>query len=511
MKLPKIWSRDISCKVCFFIILLAGIAIRAWRFGAIPGDLNQDEAYGGYEAYCILHYGADSWGYRFPVYLTTWGSGMSALNTYLMIPFVALFGLKIWVIRIPNLLIGCLTIPAAYSITRDISNRKAALFAAALVAISPWHIALSRWGLDCNLAPGFLLFGLCFFLKGLKKPKYFILSALMYGLSLYCYATIWPFVPLLLALQIGYGVWTRQIRLQWETMLSVLVLFLLALPLMLFVAVNIGLIDEILLPFLSIPRLSQMRSSEIGFSDPLGNLWHLKNILVSQTDGIASNTTDHSGIFYYITLPFFVLGFYYLVRQSLSGFLKRRYEGLAFLLIQLLVSFVQAALIYTNINRINSLFLPMILTSGIGICWLCDVMDRKMYAILIAAYAVLFVRFGNYYFTEYDYVLWPLYNKGLAASVETALSMDGTIYITPYLSHSQILFLSQTDPKVFQETVIWKDPTNTQSFDRFVLEIDTENLDEEGIYIFDYRYDTAIFTNAGYQTQVYDLYTLAWK
>lgn len=39
----------------------------------------------------------DSSGYRFPVYLTAWGSGMNALNTYLMIPFMAVFGAEVWV------------------------------------------------------------------------------------------------------------------------------------------------------------------------------------------------------------------------------------------------------------------------------------------------------------------------------------------------------------------------------------------------------------------------------
>lgn len=81
-------------KILFILIMAAGLFIRLWQFGNVPDGVNQDEAFAGYEAYSILHYGKDSFGYHMPVYLTAWGSGMNALNSYLMIPFIAVFGLK---------------------------------------------------------------------------------------------------------------------------------------------------------------------------------------------------------------------------------------------------------------------------------------------------------------------------------------------------------------------------------------------------------------------------------
>lgn len=93
-------------KLLFWFFLLIGSLIRFWQLGHVPGGINQDEAFGAYEAYSMLNYGMDSWGYRFPVYLTTWGSGMSALNSYLMIPCIALFGLHTWVIRLPQAIAG---------------------------------------------------------------------------------------------------------------------------------------------------------------------------------------------------------------------------------------------------------------------------------------------------------------------------------------------------------------------------------------------------------------------
>ena len=109
-KLEKIDKLDII----FAIIFLVAVFIRVWQFGKIPGGINQDEAFSGYEAYSLLNYGKDSSGYANPVYFEAWGSGMNALNSYLMMPFIAIFGLKVWAIRIPQCIVACLTILAVF-------------------------------------------------------------------------------------------------------------------------------------------------------------------------------------------------------------------------------------------------------------------------------------------------------------------------------------------------------------------------------------------------------------
>ena len=73
-------------------ILVLGAFARLRRFGAVPCGLNQDEAFAAYEAWALLHSGVDSSLHAWPVYLTAWGSGMNALETYLLLPLLALFG-----------------------------------------------------------------------------------------------------------------------------------------------------------------------------------------------------------------------------------------------------------------------------------------------------------------------------------------------------------------------------------------------------------------------------------
>lgn len=58
-------------------IIAAGCAVRLFALGSIPCGLNQDEAFAGYNAWALLHYGVDSSGYHNPVYFTAWGSGMN--------------------------------------------------------------------------------------------------------------------------------------------------------------------------------------------------------------------------------------------------------------------------------------------------------------------------------------------------------------------------------------------------------------------------------------------------
>ena len=317
MIFQKCWDKRKIVKLFFWIFLLLGIFARVWRFGVIPADINQDEAFAGYEAYSLLHYGMDSSGHHFPVYLTAWGSGMNALNTYLIIPFMAIFGPKVWVIRLPQLIVSCLTLWVVYFIVKRVVDEKTALAALLLTAICPWHIYMSRWGLESNLAPGFVLFGLYFFIRGLEEKRYLMLSALMYGLSLYTYATIWPVIPLVILSQLVYCMYYKKIVFSKEFVFSGVILGALALPLLLFLFVNYGFINEISTPFFSIPKLVRMRSSEISFSDFWDNAKNLCAVIIKQTNSSFGEftVTKRYGLFTYYTLPFFFLGIFYYLKK----------------------------------------------------------------------------------------------------------------------------------------------------------------------------------------------------
>jgi 4-amino-4-deoxy-L-arabinose transferase-like glycosyltransferase len=184
--------------IILIIFLLIGFVIRITGIEDYPNALNVDEASAGYDAYSILTTGHDRNGNFLPVYFVAWGSGQSVLLSYLMIPFIALFGLSTLSIRLPMAIISCISLVVFYLLLKEISNKKMALIGLAFFAICPWHILKSRWALDCNLFPDFILFFIYFLVKGLnsKKKIYYYLSFVIAALSAYTYGTSFFFLPL---------------------------------------------------------------------------------------------------------------------------------------------------------------------------------------------------------------------------------------------------------------------------------------------------------------------------
>lgn len=507
--------KDVNKYTIIFMILMAvGIAVRVIGFGTIPGDLNQDEAFAGYEAYSLLHYGVDSAGYHFPVYLFTWGSGMSALNTYLMMPFMAVFGPQIWVIRMPQVIVSCLTLWVVYLLIREMYHEKAALFSLFLLVICPWHITMSRWGLDANLAPGFLIFGLYFYVRGLDNSRYLMLSAMMYGLSLYCYATIWTIVPFIVLIEFLYGLYVKKIRLDRYVLFSVLILGGLALPLILFLLVNMEVIGEIRLPFLSIPKLIGMRNDELFFGDIVErakNVWHLMKI---QSDNLPFDGTEEYGIYYSGTLSFFILGVYFCVRRCLKKLIKREYAPEFLLLLQVAGGIILGLLLVrTNIYRNNILFIPMVLVAALGIYYLFELIDIKELILPVLYYLVMFIGFTHYYFTEYSDMMDYYFCRGLQSAVEEAASYEGPIYYSRGIEHSRILFLTKEPAGDFIDTVeyyMYPHPyLEAKSFGRYNCDFDPEAPDVNVTYILSKNADWNLYEAQGFTVDYYGEYAVA--
>lgn len=441
------------------MILLIGIGARLWMFGEVPGGINQDEAFAAREAWSLLMSGKDSFGYPYPMYLTTWGSGMNALNTYLMMPFIALFGMHTWVFRIPQVLIGILSILTVEEIVSEIADDRLSLVAMFVFAISPWHIMLSRWALESNLAVGFLLFGLLFFIYGIRKQQYFILSAVFYGLSLYCYAAIWPVVPFLILLQGVYLLYVRKVRITGYIVISVLVFLLFATPVILFYLVNMGIISEIVTPCFSIPRLVEFRNSEFSIRDIPGKLKILFHLLLTENDGEYWNSTDKFGLYYKYGLVFTLTGFAVCLKETWKSLRKRKYHGYVLVLIQFLAAVALGALIHVNVTRINCIFAPVLLLMAIGIDQFIQLFRQKFHhvgAVVITLYLLAFLSFEHFYFTEYEENISQYFKKGIEPAVHYAEELSGgerQISIGNDFLYPQILVFSELSPEEYRNTV----------------------------------------------------------
>lgn len=494
----------------FFVLL--GVLARGLALDRVPGGINMDEAFGSYEGYSLLHYGVDSWGYPFPVYLETWGSGMSALNSYLMIPFFAIFGAHTWVARLPQFLASCFTLPVAYKLIKRMLNEKAALIALLYLAVCPWSIMYARWGIDCNLAPAFLLFGFYFFVLSAENAKYFVLSALFYGLSLYSYITIWPVTPLLLAMMVLYLLYTKKLHFNRYLFLSVAILGVMAAPLLLFLLVNNGYMPEIVTPFLSIPKLTAMRGSEISFT---ALLWKLKNtilMILQQNDGLYWNATEEFGLYYKGFLIFGVIGGLYCLWRFLKSIRTRQYDSAVLLLFPFLSAVVLGALITTNFNRINCIHIPVSLFIGIGLYLTGMALQRLLKHGDLLVYlllAVCFLCFEGYYFTTFRETISREFQEGLEESVEYAMELagDGEIYVEDGFIYSKILFYSKIPAPEYRATVTYRE-SRVSSFGQFRVE--PEAFPETGVCIILPR-SMEHFTEEGWTVTQFGYSAVAYK
>ena len=491
-----------------WLLFLLGLLARLWLFGEVPGGLNQDEAFAGYEAWSLLHGGMDTAGYHFPVYLTAWGSGMNALESYLMIPFIALFGLKTWVIRLPQLVVALLSLWCVYLLGRRLWGERAGLICLLLTALCPWHVLLSRWGLESNLAPGFLLFALYFFLRGLDDARWYPLSALFYGLSLYAYATIWPFVPLILLIESTAALLWKKLRFDWWMLLSGVILALLAAPLLLFLAVNMGYMAEIRTPFFSVPKLLYFRAGEMSLQSIPENLQNLLHILISQSDGLPWNTAGKFGLLYPITLPFSLLGLVICLSKS-----KKEPENVL-VFANLLAALLLGLLIKVNVNRVNILFFPLILLAARGLDWLCGRWKPLLGAVL-AVYLLFFSFFEAYYFTDYRRTMDYNFGEGLEEALASIPESANPVIVSDDIQYPRVLFYTQTPTERFRETVSYKlYPSaflDATGFDRWRFGINTPQTDSSMIYILSPWDDSTPFIDAGYTLTRYGIYSVAEK
>jgi len=169
---------------------------------AHPDAFQPDEVVNGYDAFCLAHTGADHHGNGWPLLFESFGDWVSPLLTYLTVPFVALGGLSAFTVRLPGVLANVLAVVAVAVLAFEFTAaRAAALVAAALLATSPWDIALAQWAAAPTLLPLLATLAVLFALRAMRTRR--TLDALAFGvfsaLLVYDYPTQKLFAPLLVA------------------------------------------------------------------------------------------------------------------------------------------------------------------------------------------------------------------------------------------------------------------------------------------------------------------------
>ena len=413
------------------LICAVALAVRIISFGDIPGGFNQDGVMAAVDAKYLAEYGTDRLGMFMPVHFTAWGFGqMSVLMSYLMVPFIKLFGLSVVTARLPILVFSLIGLAALYYLSKKAFNEKLALLILAFAAINPWHIMQSRWALDCNMFPHFFLIGvmLLAYKKHIMSMVFFALSMYCYGVSIYC-------VPVFLIAACIYLVRNKKISVK-KCVLCAFVYLLIAWPFILCMAINAFGGETIYLPFCTIPYFeNSLRASDILFfsSEPLSQLWSsftgLVKIIFQVSDDSLSNQLPAFKTMYIISWPFFIIGAVKMFKNI------RRNDATTLICIWFLCA-VFTCLVTSgagglNVNRANIIFYPMIIFCSVGL-YSCIKAVPALKVPLIASYAVAFSLFVYSYFTTYAETIKYTFMEDFGQALSYASTIDADkVYITP--------------------------------------------------------------------------------
>jgi 4-amino-4-deoxy-L-arabinose transferase-like glycosyltransferase len=187
-------------------ILLVAAALRTIALGRVPLGLYHDEAYYGLDAVDVLHG-------RLALYFPA-NNGREPLFIYLVALAVGVLGKSPFTLRLVSCFVGLLTVAATAAAGRALLSRRVGLLGAAVLAVTLWHVHLSRVGFRVVTLPLFVALTVWQFAAaargrgGRGARRHWIAAGVFYGLTFYTY-TAARFTPVALAL-FGFYAWAAK-------------------------------------------------------------------------------------------------------------------------------------------------------------------------------------------------------------------------------------------------------------------------------------------------------------
>ncbi|MFN2975387.1 ArnT family glycosyltransferase [Terriglobus aquaticus] len=449
--------------VLALLLFLAGTVLRLHRFPAVPVGLQQDEVSEAYEAKCLLETGSDRWGNRYPAYFLSWGSGQNVLQAYLTIPFVAADKLTPFTARIIPLLCGILTLPLIFVTAYLWYGELAGLAALAILAFCPWHIFISRIGIENTPLPFFLLLGTFTWTLALQNRSRvtvalclvpFAAAAYTYGIAIVLLMALLPLLGIIAFREI------RQRPRAWSAAFALFLL--LTAPLGLFLVKNHVTKREMpfekhlpfSVPLLTVTRFDQIQSEAAGPASRVRSNLHLvmkglwTDIPTFQVPGRAP-------------LPKIIMILSYLGAASIAVAAIRRRRFRDPFLAWTLACVPIILFIPLNTSRAVEFGVPIVMLAAAGLAFLASLRSEPLYrgSVLLVAgllFAVPVVRFlPGYFSSKYASEVRPYTYPDLPAALHvlTEETRGGDLaYVSDgiALNYVQVLFYLDVDPRTFQ-------------------------------------------------------------
>ena len=477
--------------------------MRLYKLSSYPVSLSWDEVAIGYNAYSIAQTGKDEYGKKFPLLFKSFNDFKLPGYIYTDSIFVKFLGLSEFSVRLPSALFGTIAVALIFIITNELAkNFKLIKFemtylSSFLLAISPWHIQVSRAAFEANLALTIVLAGVIALLKGFKSKLSALLSMPILSLSVYFYYSARIFVPVILV--VTYFLFRNEISKNLKYFLvSLMLAFLISLPLFSQIATAEGLkrVKEVSIFSQEKLIVDYVKTREIANNNLLADLFLNRRIptitealhnylshfsfgfLFFGDDPNARHRSAFHGNLYLFELPLILIGLYKLLKFPSH---KIKY----FLLVWLLVAPIPAAISQDSPHGLRALLmLPMlVILSSIGVYSLAQ--NFKVKLILVMAILIFFINYLFSYYLLYpqrDNLSWAYGYKQMLTKVSEVENNYERIIVSGYYWKPYIfyLFYHQVDPQYYftnNQESIGKYRFGTTGWDSGGKDISDEDLD----------------------------------
>jgi len=467
-------------KIIILIIFVIAILLRFWMLGENPPSLTWDEAAWGYNAYSIGINGRDELGRFLPLdYLESFGDFKPPVYAYLDVLPVKIFGLSEFAVRFPSALFGVLTVIATYFLVKRIFwksklKESYALTSTLILAISPWHIMLSRAAFEANVATFFIVLGVWLFLLSMQSKRWvLLLSVISFVLSIYTFNTARIVVPILI-LVLAFGFRKELLKGKKEVIIAIAFGIILILPTLQFLLspqASLRFKEVNIFSDINIIKKSNQDIENDG-NTLLSKIIHNRRVLYSieylkhyfdnldpkflfiKGDGNPKFSTQEVGQMYVWDIPFILAGIL---------FIFGRREGRWWLIpLWIIVGIIPAATARETPHalRIETILPTFQILSAYGFVQVLSLFKRykkQIACVLFFFLALNFVYFAHTYFVEYPRKFSGEWQYGYKESIEYIKSVEknyDAIVATNELGRPYIyyLFYNKTDPGFFRKT-----------------------------------------------------------
>ena len=472
----------INYKLLLLLIVLIAGFLRFYQLGANPPSLTWDESAWGYNAYSIGIDGKDEFGRFLPHdYLESFGDFKPPMYAYLDVIPVKLLGLNEFSTRVPSALFGVLTVLLTYFLVKRIfwnskEKQKYALASAFILAISPWHIMLSRAAFEANVATFFLVLGVWGFLAATQEKKWYLLiSAVSFAVSMYTFNTARVVAPLLVIV-LALLFRKRLFQIKKEVLIACIVGLVVFLPTFRFLLTPQAGLRFQEVNIFSDPGVVKTANQEIANDN--NALWskliHNRRVLYSieyvkhyfdnlsptflfiKGDGNPKFSIQSVGEMFIWDIPFVVIGILFLVKKR---------EGNWWLVpLWLLIGIIPAATARETPHALRiEASLPMFqIISAYGFIMLLSLVKRFKNLITVVLIGLLLINLAYFchdYFAHYPAEFSGEWEYGYQQSIAYVQSVEknyDNIQITNELGRPYIyyLFYTQTLPADYRKTAV---------------------------------------------------------